>query len=535
MKKILWVLLLASGVMLGGCVCCKQWMALQGQTPADPSVKWMWDKGCKPAVAPPLVQYEPAPQPLPPPPPPPPVVSNCSAKTYPCGGCEVVRLEKCMPPQVQTGAEFEYKIRVTNLTSSVLTNVVVTDTPVSNFQYKTSNPQADIQGNKLVWVFQSLVPKETKEITGTGIATASGIVQNLADVTYKMPVYVQSVSIQPSIVLTKTAPAEVSICEPINYTLKIENTGTGPANNVKIVDNLPIGLTTAQCNNKIEIPIGILPAGTARSILVPIKAQAGGTYTNSATAFADGNITVQSSPVTTVVKQPKLSITKTGPETQYIDQEAAYEITVTNTGDGPAIDTIIEDEIPSGTAFMKASQDGAVIQNKVMWKVAKLNPGDAVKTSAAYMLKSVGTIVNIARASAVCCDTVSITMRTEVKGIPAILLEVIDLADPVRIGNNTTYRIMVTNQGYTTVTNVAVKAMLEPQMEYVGCIGATNGTLAADAITFDILPSLAPRAKATWEVTVKAKAVVDVRFRTQIKSDQLDRVVEETESTHFYE
>jgi uncharacterized repeat protein (TIGR01451 family) len=440
-----------------------------------------------------------------------------------------------MPPQVQTGAEFEYKIRVTNLTGSALADVVVTDTFISSFQYKTSNPQANVQDNKLIWVFPNLAPRETKEIIGIGIAMASGVVQNRADVTYRMPLYVQSVSVQPNIVITKTAPAEVSICEPINYTLKIENTGTGPENNVKIIDNLPNGLVTTQGNSKVEIPIGTLPAGTARNILVPVKAQKSGIYTNNAVVTADGNIKVQSPQVTTVVKQPKLSITKTGPETQYSDKEAAYEIAVTNTGNWPAVNTLIEDEIPSGTAFIKTSRGGTVIQDKVMWKVVKLKPGDTVKTSVTYMLKGVGTVVSTVRASAVCCDTVSVTTRTEVKGAPAVLLEVIDLTDPIRIGNDVTYRIMVTNQGSTTGTNIAVKAMLEPQMEYVSSVGATNGTLAGDTITFATLPSLAVRSRAIWEVTVKAKAHGDVRFKVKMKSDQLARDVEETESTRFYE
>ena len=392
MKKILWVLLLASLSLISGCYVCDKGSHLQGENVSLPAQS----------------QVSPKPTPLPPSPSLP-AVSNAAARIYPCEGCGVVKLEKIMPPQVQTGAEFEYKIRVTNLTGSALADVVVTDTLISNFQYKTSNPQANVQDNKLIWVFPSLAPRETKEITGIGIAIASGVVQNCADVTYRMPLYTQSVSLQPNIVITKTAPAEVSICEPINYTLKIENTGTGPANNVKIIDNLPNGLVTTQGNNKIEIPIGTLPAGTARNILVPIKAQKSGTYTNNAVVTADGNINVQSPQVSTVVKQPKLSITKIGPETQYLDKEATYEITVTNTGDWPAVNTVIEDEIPAGAAFVKASQGGTVIQNKVMWKVAKLDPGDTVKTSATYMLKGIGTIVNTVKASAVCCDTVSVT------------------------------------------------------------------------------------------------------------------------------
>jgi uncharacterized repeat protein (TIGR01451 family) len=440
-----------------------------------------------------------------------------------------------MPSQVQTGAEFEYKIRVTNQTDSALADVVVTDTLVSNFQHKSSNPPAAVQGNKLIWVFPSVAPRETKEITGIAIAIASGVVQNCADVTYKTPVCLQAVSVQPNVAVTIAAPAEVSICDTINYTVKVENTGTGPANNVKVIDQLPNGLATLQGGNRIEVPIGTLSAGTARTISVVVKAQNSGTYINNVVALADGNINVQSPQVTTVVKQPVLDIVKTGPDTQYLDREVTYEIAVKNIGDWPAFDTLIEDEIPAGVTFVRASQGGVLIQNKIMWRVAKLNPGATAKLSVSYMPKDIGTVVDTVRATAICADTVTSVAKTEVRGVPAVLLEVVDLTDPVRIGNDTTYRIMVTNQGSAVATNVAVKAILEPQMQYVSSAGATQGTFANDTITFAPLPALAARSRATWEVTVKAKAVGDIRFKATMKTDQLDRDVEETEATRFYE
>jgi uncharacterized repeat protein (TIGR01451 family) len=538
-KKIFLAILLCSFVLTAGCYSCKTWQHMHGREPADKTVKFMWQKGCRPAPMPLPEKCQPeCPQPAAPPPPAP-IVPNCAAKTYPGEGCEVVKLEKCMPSQVRTGKEFEYKIKVTNLIGNTLTDVVVTDTLNENFQYKTANPQATVQGNKIIWVFPTLGPKESKEISGIGIATASGIVKNCVDVTYKLPiklpVCVQTVSVQPNIVIGKTAPAEVSLCDSINYTIRIENSGTGSANNVKIVDNLPDGLVTAQGANKIEVPIGTLLPGTARTVSVVVKAQSAGTFTNKVVAIADDNIMIESPAVTTVVKQPMLSITKTGPDTLYLDREATYEIAVTNTGNWPAVDTIIEDQIPAGISFVKASQGGAVVNNKVMWKVAKLNPGATAKTSITYMPNGIGTIVNVAKASAVCCDAVTATAKTQVRGAPGILLEAIDLTDPIRIGGDVTYKIMVTNQGTAAGTNIVIKAMLEPQMEYISNAGATNGVFAGETITFAPLPSLAPKARASWEIVVKAKAIGDVRFRVVMTSDQLSRVVEETESTNFYE
>jgi uncharacterized repeat protein (TIGR01451 family) len=349
------------------------------------------------------------------------------------------------------------------------------------------------------------------------------------------PISVQTVSVQPNIAISKQAPAEVLFCEAIKYILEIENSGSGDAYNVKIIDELPNGLVTNRGSSRVEIPIGSLSAGTASRISFVVKAQKSGTYTNSAVVIADGNIKIQSPMVTTVVRQPKLSITKTEPKMQYLDREITYEIAVTNTGDWPAVDTIIEDEISSGVDFVRASQGGVFVKGKVLWKVAKLNPGVTAKTSVTYMPRGIGTVVNTATASAVCADAVQAVAKTQVRGVSAILLEVIDLTDPIRIGDDVTYRIMVTNQGSAVGTNIAVQAILEPEMQYVSSAGATSGSFADDTITFAPLPSLAAKARASWEVTVKAKAQADVRFRIKMKSDQITRDVEETEATNFYE
>ena len=78
--------------------------------------------------------------------------------------------------------------------------------------------------------------------------------------------------------------------------------------------------------------------------------------------------------------------------------------------------------------------------------------------------------------------------------------------------------------------------MLEPQMGYVGSVGVTQGQFSDNGtITFETLAGLAPGTQAIWEVTVRATAAGDIRFKAEMAADQLDRVVSETESTHFYE
>jgi D-3-phosphoglycerate dehydrogenase len=51
----------------------------------------------------------------------------------------------------------------------------------------------------------------------------------------------------------------------------------------------------------------------------------------------------------------------------------------------------------------------------------------------------------------------------------------------------------------------------------------------------NIARTLAPKAAATFTVTVKGVSPADSRFKVSMKSDQIDSPVEETESTHIYQ
>jgi len=122
-----------------------------------------------------------------------------------------------------------------------------------------------------------------------------------------------------------------------------------------------------------------------------------------------------------------------------------------------------------------------------------------------------------------------------VKGIPAILLECVDLADPIEVGAQETYVITVTNQGSADGTNIVVACTLPPEEQFVSASGPTKETVRGRQVTFAPLKSLAPKAKATYRVVVKGAKPGDVRFKVSLTSDQMTSPAGETESTHIYE
>ena len=120
------------------------------------------------------------------------------------------------------------------------------------------------------------------------------------------------------------------------------------------------------------------------------------------------------------------------------------------------------------------------------------------------------------------------------KGVPAILIECVDDPDPIEVNGNVTYTITVTNQGTAMGTNIAVECTLPAELEYVSSDGPTKARAEGQTVSFTPLASLAPKAEAVYKVTAKGVGVGDVRFRVQMKSDQMESPVMETESTHIY-
>jgi len=531
------IVLLAVASVVSGCYSCESYHKWKGtgRVPADIEDKVYWSPECKAWAAaqhnPPPVRPKPAP-----PKPKPEPASECGpytvSRTYPSQG--VIRLEKTMPKQVQVNAAFDYSIRATNLTDMLVDNVVVTERLASNFKFASATPAAKKGDSVLTWALGSLEPNASKEITVSGSATDTGCLTHCATVTYVVPACANVQVLQAKLRLVKTAPEEVLLCDTIPVKFVVTNAGTGWARNVTITDKLPEGLLTTAGTNQLAFDAGTLAAGQSKQFTANLKASKAGKYENVATASSAAGLKAEAR-TTTVVREPVLAITKTGPKRLYLGRSVTYEITVTNRGDGIAKNTVLEDTVPAGVTTVRASNGAKVSGSKLIWELGNLAPKASKKVSITYTPTKAGTVSDAATAVAYCAPKVTAKAQTAVAGIPAVLLEVIDLEDPIPVGENVTYEITATNQGSAPGTNIRITCILEDVVSYVSSSGATRGSLAGDKVTFAPLDSLAPKTKATWRVVVKVAKPGDARFHVRMDLDEFDRPVEETEATHLYE
>jgi uncharacterized repeat protein (TIGR01451 family) len=450
--------------------------------------------------------------------------------------CSVVVVEKTGPRNVVVGQEFSYDLKVTNLTKLTLADVEVTETLAQGFKVKFAKPKATLTGQDLKWKIDRLAPEASETMTVTGTVEKSGAFTGCTAVTYRPPaVCLDMNAVELGLKAVKSGPADGLACDPVVYKVVVTNTGTATLCNVVVKDELPAGLTTLDGQKVVMSKVGDLKPGESREMTIQAKADKPGSYTNKATAMADGNVTVASNEVTTVLKSPTLAVTKTGPAVRYVGLPVEYTIAVTNTGDAPAKDTVLEDRLDPATKFVSATDGGVAGAGKVTWNLGTLAPGAKKEVRVTVSAGGPGKINDTASAVAYCAPAASASAATDVKGVPAILLEMVDVDDPDLVGTEETYIITVTNQGSAPGTNIVIKATLPAEQSFVSADGQVKGANEGQVVTFAPLPSLAAKAKATYTVKVKNNKAGDVRFRVQLTSDQMTSPVEESESTHIYE
>ncbi|AQQ69810.1 Cysteine-rich outer membrane protein [Limihaloglobus sulfuriphilus] len=530
MKKALLSITLAAVVLMAGCYSCESYHEMKGTGPVAPGCenKVYWDDDCMTLAEYMIEQEQAAPAPA----------KAAPAKAQPAEVCwdtkGAVKITKTMPDEVQLNQPFEYQIHVKNVCNFDVSEVMVVETLSDNFAVSSTDPSATRKGSELSWMLGSLAAGDTEVIKVVGQANSTDTIEHCATVTYVVPSCGSVAVVVPAIQIAATAPAEVLLCDPIPVTYAVTNTGTGAASNVVVNEQLPSGLVTADGKNKVVFEIGTLARGETKEFEKVLQAEQTGRYAKTAVVTADAGLKDNADTVT-VVKQPVLAITKTSPEKRYLGRTIKYDVTVSNKGDAVASNVVVTDKLPGNAEFVSASGGVSPANGELVWNLGDMAPGASKSVSVTVKPAREGRYVNRAAAEAVCAEAVDASSATNVEGIAAVLLEVIDVEDPIELGKETTYVITATNQGTSTDKNIKIVCELEGSMQYVSATGATNGKISGKTITFAPLAKLEPDAKATWKVVIKAVSEDDARFTVIMNTDAIGRPVQETEATQFYE
>jgi uncharacterized repeat protein (TIGR01451 family) len=252
-------------------------------------------------------------------------------------------------------------------------------------------------------------------------------------------------------------------------------------------------------------------------------------------ARADAQLVAKQQTQLTIVA-PQLEVAVQGPKRRYLERQATYTMLVSNPGTAPAKEVELVTHLPKGLKFVEANNAGQYDPqtNSVHWLLDELPPQETGQVTLTTLPVEAGEQMLRLEGTAQRGLSARQEEAIQVEGVAAILFQVVDAADPIEVGGETTYEIRVVNQGSKAATNIQLRAELPAELKAVEAQGPTRYELQGQLVEFEPLARLAPKADTTYRLRVQGLAAGDLRVQVQLKTDEMQTPVTKEESTHVY-
>ena len=421
-----------------------------------------------------------------------------------------VKIEKHGPAQAMVGADVEYTITVTNDGDADADQLEVVDVVPPGMEYIRSDPPAAPEGDRVRWSLGSLAAGGSTALTIVLRPTQPGRYDNCAQVLLAGRVQDEScVSTEvssPQIQVSKEGPEVAAVGQTVTYTITVANPNPTPLTGVVVTDEIGQGMAHESGSQTVEAELGTLEPGERKQVSIDLVGTMPGTHTNRVVVTADGGVQASDQVQTTFV-QPTLQIDKTGPSLRYLNRPVEYTIVVQNPTSIAIPDVVVSDLVPQELRFQEANHGGQLDGNRVVWQVGTLGPGESRQLVARFIAQQEGARVeNVAVATAAYGIRVEDRHVLEIRGIAGLLLEAVDLRDPLPVGELGEYQIRVTNQGNAAANAVRIRVILPEGMELVDAQGPSQSQPSPDGTQVQFAPvnSLEPQMSLTYRIRVRA-------------------------------
>jgi uncharacterized repeat protein (TIGR01451 family) len=329
----------------------------------------------------------------------------------------------------------------------------------------------------------------------------------------------------PDLAVAKTADASpISAGDTASFTITVTNVGQGTAFDVVLTDTLPGGLTwtttAAGCTiagDQLTCAMGTLPTGATRTVTVTAEttAQSCGPLENTASATSStelANLANNEATATVTVDCADVVITKSAVDPVVTaGGEIAFDIVVTNNGDGNAYGVTVTDTLPdvAGTAWSidAANSDAGwtLTVGSLAWGPGTVAAGSSVKVRVVSDTTSAscGPVPN--QASVTYQGGSDVDQSSIVVECPDLTIAKTAHSSPILAGDTASFTISVWNEGEGTAVDVVIEDQLPGGLAWTAdsdaCAISATGLLTCE------VGDLAPDAMVS--VTVSAPTTVE--------------------------
>ena len=162
------------------------------------------------------------------------------------------------------------------------------------------------------------------------------------------------------------------------------------------------------------------------------------------------------------VMRPQLSIQKRAPDTATVGVTHEYTIVVSNDGESPAYDVVVDDELGIGAQLVNSrpTADYDRDSGKLSWSIRELAPGEKQEIVVRITPTGEGTLDGIA----------TVRFKAQVKSATVITAPrlALEMTSPkeVKVGDEVQLRYVIRNNGTGDARNVILRSVLPPGLKH---------------------------------------------------------------------
>lgn len=536
-----------------------------------------------------------------------------------------------------------YRITLSNVSSTLAQNLVVTDEAATGLEYLNSNPAATPGSAGQEWRFTTLAARETRVIEANyrvgspgnlnfcANYSATGNLTGRSCVTTVVPEARFDVQIR--------GPQSAAVGSEVRFEIDIINRSDLPATGILITNRFDVGLEHAMSASPIERDIEDLGPGAMKRIAVTFRLSRPGELCQTMEVVAKsgqqgaaracvtglapagpgatappGAIQPENRPtldppgarppslapapsgppstappsleprppagppfsatppaVTAPAEaRPSILVRKTGPTRRKVGETADFLIEITNTGNVPLGNVRVTDNYETSLEPIAATQNYSVAGGALSWNLASIAPGGRVKLQVnCKCLQEVAracnrVIVNaegLTMADEACLEVVGEKAATAPTGPPVtappssppiptpstaprpstplapgkITLSIADTVEPVKVGEETVYDIVVKNESPSADNQLVLTVTISPEVSLTGVTGPVGAKFPAGVVRFDPVAEIRAGEILTYQLKVKGQQTGTARVKVEVSSQRLARPVTDEEATSVIE
>ena len=454
----------------------------------------------------------------------------------------IVEIETLGPKNLVVGQESTFKVRARNVGSVAARKLVVTtelpetvvvdgaEAKIGDAQIKTRDAGFDGESRRCVWEVGTLDAGESAELELTMTPQKRSAFELVSRFECERASARTGVEVVEPILEARVEGRDaIEWGVEDKYRLRLRNVGNGDAEDVELF------VSTGETNATQRI--GVLKAGEEKSIEMAVKTVLDDSISIDVRANGAYGVEAKASKKIAVLRG-KLDVAIEAPELQFVDGEFDALVRVKNVGSAPLENVDVAAQIPATVEVLAC--DGSARRNaekgRVYWTIPLLRPNEEIAFKTLCRLTETGD----ATFAVVGADQTGLTAQNEttvqVESIAVLAMRVNAPKDPVAVGKECVYELVIENNGTKDASEIESGVFLGVGLKPVAVEGGLGTVSEAESkVIFNKIETLPAGERVVFRVRAQAIDAGNHKVQALLQSIPEEARLMSEEMTYCYE